>query len=99
MRADLPRGVQAAQIVHAAGESVRKRVTSGTHAVVLAVSGEDALREVAARLDGLCVDYAAVVENDAPYSGQLTALGVAPVQDRRTIRRALSSLPLLGRAA
>ncbi|UCC74923.1 MAG: hypothetical protein JSV86_10350 [Gemmatimonadota bacterium] len=95
VRADLPIGLQAAQIVHAAGESVVRRVPRGTNAVVLAVPSEDALRDVSTTLTDHRVDHATIIESDPPYTGQMTAIGVRPVRDRYTVRRCLSSLPLL----
>lgn len=54
VRADLPRGYQSAQVVHAAGESVRDAVPKGTHAVVLTVPDEDALWDVHSDLIECC---------------------------------------------
>jgi len=50
VRADLPRGVQSAQIVHAAGESSPGTLPSGTFAVTLTAPSEQALRKEAERL-------------------------------------------------
>lgn len=50
VRSDLPRGYQAAQIAHAAGESVTECVPTGTHVVVLSVPDEDALWDVHSEL-------------------------------------------------
>ena len=66
VRSDLPRGLQAAQIVHAAGESARERVDEGTHAVVLVAQDEAALEAVRKRLVLACVPHVAIVEPDAP---------------------------------
>lgn len=94
MRADLPRGIQAANIVHAAGESSPGNLPEGTHAVVLTVPNEDALRSVAARLEENGIRHVRIVEPDAPYCGALMALGVVPGR-KEDLKRALSSLPLL----
>lgn len=85
----------AAQLTHAAGESVRAPVPSGTYAVVLAVPGEAALARVEERLVLAGIAHAAIREPDAPWSGALMALGLAPTHDRARVRRVLGRLPLL----
>lgn len=98
VRADLPAGAAAAQIVHAAGESVSGRVPPDTFAIVLAVDGEPALRALAAKLAMAGTDHAAIVETDGAMAGQMTAIGVAPC--RRSARpRFFASFPLYGRVA
>jgi hypothetical protein len=94
VRADLPKGLQAAQIVHAAGESSPGNLPGGTHAVALIVPDEPALRSVAARLRLAGVAFAPIVESDAPWTGQLMALGLVPGR-KESLRRFVSSLPLL----
>lgn len=95
MRADLPRGVQAASLVHAAGESSPGGLSEGTYAVVLAVPDEAALYSLACKLERAGVGHRLIVEPDAPWSGALMAIGLVPVVDRKEVRRWLSSLPLL----
>ena len=97
VRVDLPRGVQAAQLVHAAGESAstaRGRLPSDTHAVVLGVCDEAELKSVRERLVLACLPHVVIVENDEPWTGQIMALGLEPAR-REAVRRVLSSLPLL----
>jgi len=94
VRSDLPRGLLAAQVVHAAGESSPGPVPPGTHAVVLAAATQGALEEVSQRLTAAGVTHARVVESDAPYTDQLMAIGVPPAR-KEDIRRHLSALPLL----
>jgi len=94
VREDLPRGIQAANLVHAAGESSPGGLPSGTHAIVLAVPNEDALLGVASRLELAGVALKRIEEPDAPYHGSLMALGVLPGR-KEDLRRHLSSLPLL----
>lgn len=94
MRRDLPLGVLAAQILHAGGESSPGSLPEGTHAVVLSVPDEHALRCVAARLELARIPFVRVIEDDAPWTGQLMALGLAPAR-KEAVRRCLSSLPLL----
>jgi len=107
VREDLPRGVLAAQLTHAAGESAAlwsslrdgagpgRTLPENTHAVVLAVPNERALLAVADRLSARSIVYTLIREPDAPFHGEGTAIGLAPVSDRREVRRALSNLPLL----
>lgn len=94
VRGDLPRGIQAANIVHAAGESVPHRMSDGTHAVVLTVPDEPSLVAARERLVLACVPHKPIFETDPPYSGQLMAIGVEPGR-KEDLRRHLSSLPLL----
>lgn len=94
IRSDLPRGVGAAAIVHAAGESIGSRVPDGTHAIVLATPNESALAHVADDLRRAGIDFTAIFEPDHPYDGALMALGLAP-RRKEALRRHLSRLPLL----
>jgi hypothetical protein len=94
VRADLTRGIQAANIVHAAGESSPGNLPSGTHAVCLTVPDEGALRAVADRLASAGVPFVSIVETDPPYHGSLMAIGCVPA-GKEVLRRHLSSLPLL----
>jgi peptidyl-tRNA hydrolase len=99
VRADLPIGFLAAQVVHAAGESSPGRLPEGTNAVVLAVPNEAALRAMAERLAAASVAHVVVHEPDAPWNGQMTAIGLFPVSNRGRLRPMLSALPLLGKEA
>lgn len=95
VRADLPLGIQAAQIVHAVGESLNEPHKANTHSVVLSVPNEDALREAVRRLGLYGVRHKVIIEPDKPWNGQRMAIGVFPVWDREYVKKALSSLPLL----
>jgi len=66
----------------------------GTHAVVLTVPDEPSLRCVAARLTLARVAFVPITEADAPWTGQLMALGLQP-QRKEAVKRFVSSLPLL----
>ncbi len=86
-------GVAAAQIVHAAGESSPGNVPAGTFAVVLSVSDGSALMQLADRLRLAGASFTCIFETDAPWSGQLMAIGMRPAR-RSTLRKLFSSLPL-----
>lgn len=94
VRDDLPRGVLAAQLIHAAGESGAGQ--RGLYAVALVVRDEAALLLVEDRLRFHEVPHRAIREPDPPWCGQLMAIGVVPmVRDDRDLRRVLQRLPLL----
>jgi hypothetical protein len=94
VRRDLPLGLLAAMIVHAAGESSPGGLSDDTCAVVLAARDEAQLGEVASRLKAAGVPFTSVFEPDPPHNGALMALGLVPAR-KETIRRHLSQLPLL----
>lgn len=95
VRADLPRGVLAAQLIHAAGESSPGGLPKGTRAVALATRCERELADIERRLQQLGIEHRAIREPDPPWDGALMAIGLVPVLDRTTLRRALRRLPLL----
>lgn len=68
----------AAQIVHAAGETSTGDLPAGTHAVVLGVDSEEALKFLSRKLRAACVPHKPIIENDAPYTDQWMALGLSP---------------------
>jgi peptidyl-tRNA hydrolase len=93
-RTDLPLGFMAAQIVHAAGESVSTRVPDDTNAIVLSVPSELRLLAISERLTARGVEHALIREPDAPWNGQATAIGIPPTP-RNCMRPHISDLPLL----
>lgn len=93
MRNDLTLGMTAAQVTHAAGESAGGKLPHGTHAVVLGAS-PGRLAEIRARLALRGLPHVAIVEADAPFTGQLMALGLKPAP-RSCVGRWLADLPLL----
>lgn len=96
VRDDLPIGVLAAQVIHAAGESVEGKVPSGTHAVALAAPSEEALERIEQRLVENDVPHTSIREPDSPWNGALMAIGIRPMaQDNPNLRRAVKRLPLL----
>lgn len=93
VREDLPKGVLAAHVCHAAGES--GPAPPGSIAVVLGVEGQSELLRVAARLDARHIPYVLIREDAGPYEGQVMAIGIPPTSDRAAIRKAVSSLHLV----
>lgn len=94
VRRDLTPGVQAANIVHAAGESSPGNLPRSTYAVALTCPDEAAMRSLADRLTATGVCHCAIIETEGEHAGQLMAIGVRPAP-REEVRRNLSSLPLL----
>lgn len=96
-RTDVPTGVMAAQIVHAAGES-SDRVPSGVHAVCLSAHSEMELEELEAKLLELGVSHTSIREPDEPWNGTLMAIGLEPVirDQNPKLRRALARFKLIG---
>lgn len=91
VRGDLPKGVLAAQVCHAAGESSPGNLPEGTYAVVLT---SEQLEELSAELGARGVKHKRIIENDAPYAGELMALGLEPAP-RSALKRHLRQLRLL----
>ena len=97
VRSDLPRGLQSAQIIHAAGESAKltSELPTGTHAVALQSDNEDTLTELSKAIDASGIPYTKITENDAPYTGQLMALGIAPIPRSKELKKLLGKVKLL----
>ena len=95
-RADLPRGVQAAQIVHGAGLSVTAvPLPIGTHAVVLTVPDEISLLALSETLSAQGFWHVLVREPDPPYHDAAMAIGLEPQFRTERLKSVLSALPLL----
>lgn len=94
MRRDLPRGTQAAQLIHAAGHSSPGGLPDHTFAIALTCLDEVELRALSLRLDAAGIKHERIHEPDEPYNGQLMALGLPPAY-KSTYRRFLSNLPLI----
>jgi hypothetical protein len=92
-RQDLPKGFLAAQVAHAAGSYGKH--PDGAYVVVLGVRDEKALEALAAKLWDSGVEHVQVREPDAPWCGQLTSIGCALVEDRSSVRKVVSGIPLL----
>jgi hypothetical protein len=97
VRRDAPVGVQAAMIIHAAGESAQLGGAAAarppTHAVALTAS-EGELCALERELARAGVAYVFVREPDEPWRGAPMAIGVAPMP-RARVRRLLAHLPLV----
>jgi hypothetical protein len=91
----LPRGVLAAQTIHAAGETASPLPPGGTHAIALAAKNEQHLLKIARKLQKRSVPHKIIREPDKPWLNQAMAIGLYPIKDRKQLRRALSNLPLL----
>lgn len=95
VRSDLPLGTIVAQTIHAAGESSPgPSLPPDTRAVALAAPGEAALLRLEQDLILAGVQFRAIREPDAPYFGQLMAIGLSPVPKAR-LRGLLAHLQLL----
>lgn len=86
--------MQAAQIIHAAGESSPGNLPDNTYAVALTVKDEAELYSLADDLLRAGLPRHLCVECDAPYTGQAMALGIPPM-DRKRLKPLLSKYPLL----
>lgn len=95
VRSDLPLGILAAQITHAAGESIKEELPANTNAVVLAVKNETELRLIAKKLALKGIPHILVRESDPPFENQCMAIGVVPLSDRSLVKPILSELKLL----
>ena len=94
IRGDLPVGVFAAQLIHAAGESANG-VEPGTYAVALAARDESHLGFLEAKLRRLSIPHHSVREPDAPWFGALMAIGLEPVTDRALTKKVTKGLKLI----
>ena len=90
----MSRGILAAPIAHAAGESSPGFLPEGTYAVILAARSSAELEELSGRLRRAGIRHNQIRENDPPYLGELMALGLEPAP-RSVLKRHLRELPLL----
>lgn len=95
VRRDLPLGAVVAQTIHAAGESSPgPSLPPDTHAIALSVPDELTLLRLEEQLVAAGVPFKAIREPDAPYFGQLMAIGVVPTAEPH-VRKLLRRLPLI----
>lgn len=97
VRRDLPPGLQAANLVHAAGESSPGFLPKGTYAIALWAKDERELRLLGSRLEDARINPFYIIESEGAHAGQLMAIGLAPC-DRQLVRKLLSSYPLVKHA-
>lgn len=93
VREDLPKGVLAAQLIHAAGESSPGNLPEGTIAVALTADIQK-LHQLEDRLIKDNVPHKAIREPDAPWCGALLAIGVFP-DSKNNLKKYFSQLPLV----
>lgn len=94
VRKDLPIGLMAASIVHAAGESACiTPPTPDTHAVVLVIDSDADLLRLADKLARHGIRARSIYEDTEPFVNQLVAVGVDP--GAREAGRWLAHLPTL----
>ncbi|HVI40685.1 MAG TPA: hypothetical protein VM577_08495, partial [Anaerovoracaceae bacterium] len=100
VRRDLPLGVCAAMITHAAGESGALYMDPydgrfrGATAVVLEAKNEGILKADAAYFRNNGIRHVEVHESGGPYHGQLMAIGLVP-DDREILAPKLSTFQTL----
>lgn len=100
VRRDLPIGILAAMVCHAAGESgamyehLHNERFRGATAVVLEVANENGLLKVIRRLNKHQILHIVVRESDPPYDGQWMAIGLVPVE-REKVEHILREYQLL----
>jgi hypothetical protein len=95
VREDLPRGVLAAQLIHAAGESSPGDLPTHTFAVALAARDQAHLELLEQKLLERQIPHHAIREPDAPWNNALLAIGIVPVSDRAIVKPVTRSLALL----
>lgn len=93
VRSDLPFGAQVAQLIHAAGQSIKEPISEGTYAIALHIKTEAELRGLSDKLRAASIEHELIIESDAPHAGQAMAIGIRPM-DRQRLKPLLSSYPL-----
>lgn len=78
-RSDIPPITRAVQSFHAAGESSPGNLHKGTFARLLMVDSERELKELGWELFRNGIKTSLVFEPDAPWNGQLMAIGLEPI--------------------
>lgn len=91
--------MKCAQLVHAAGESAAASKYAGdfpygTYAIALQAKDRHHLAEISCLLLQAKIPHKRIFESDAPYDGELMAIGIYPME-RDVIRKLLSNLPLV----
>ena len=94
VRKDLPVGVMAAMVVHAAGRTGSK-VADYAHAVVLQVNDGESVVDLASKLAKASVEHLMILENEEPWNGAPMAIGIPPMEATAPLRKILKNLKLL----
>lgn len=94
IRSDLPLGTQLAQTIHAAGESSPGNLPPATRAVALHIGSESELLELERALQEAGIPHNAIREPDAPWNGQLMAIGIRPMVKGSLIKAILGKYRL-----
>ena len=81
-------------LIHAAGESSPGKLPPHTYAIALECQTEHDLHALSYDLFKSGIPHQRIVESDAPYNGQLMALGLKPGW-RSELKKHLSSYKLL----
>ena len=93
-RLDAPIGDLCAQLIHAAGESSPGNLPSDTRAVALGARSELELLRLEQKLKKKNIPHVAIREPDAPWNGQLMAIGIVPCH-RSLVKKEVSNFPLI----
>lgn len=94
VRKDIPLGSQAAQLIHAAGDSSFGNLPSDTHAVALHARDQPELLRIHEKLTAAGIQHKLVREPDPPFNGEAVAIGVVPMP-RDQVSKLVSQLPLI----
>lgn len=94
IRDDLPFGVLAAQVTHAAGESSQGNLPKNTIAVVLGVKKHELL-DISDALNRNDIAHCLITEIDPPYLGEPMAIGITP-RPKKDVYHLLRQYNLLG---
>lgn len=97
VRSDLPVGTQAAQLIHAAGYSVKDPLPEGTYAIALQTQDEAELLALHTVLESASIPHKLIIEEDPPYAGQAMAIGIQPM-DRAILKPYLHQFTLVAQS-
>ena len=81
-------------LIHAAGESSNGRIPPHTFAIALTCKSERELDMLSQTLFVAGIQHKRIIEDDAPYCGELMALGIVP-GERKKLKKFFSKLPLI----
>lgn len=95
IREDLPSNIALVQAIHAASESGPTK--KGDYAIALAAIDEPHLEQIESQLISHNIPHISIREPDEPYCGQIMAIGLVPVQERKSVRRVVGKLKLVTR--